>query len=394
VQSIEDKLLADTTIQGLIGADWKRVWGPVVFANDTRGLTVHADNTMVCYHSPTQKMLVVAIAGTNFNSPFGWLKEDFNVHTLVPWTEAGGTGDGNLSAGTAAGLKILLAMQDGTNRTMLTALTNYIAANQLTDHQIFVGGHSLGGALSPCVALYMFDNRQKLGLVNPAIKGILARPTAGPTPGDKTFNTTYEAAIGTDGFDYVSCYNTLDMVPLAWASADLATIPTLYDDNLPPAAGDSPPDAFMGVLASGLQLNALAATHTIFGKKIPYNPYGQIAKGRTALTGTFNTDLDTQIVKALSLNLIAAVLPTKLQKYGHSLSNLIRFVVQAGVQHTTEYHGLMNVPVYGTEYKEVLKDNPPPNTAKHVDGVGESVKHLSGVDIHKIDAAGLANAAG
>ena len=70
---VSEILSADPTIQGFIGADWTPVWGPIVWANPAQqGPNYIADNTLACYYSPSQKLFVIAIAGTNPGSLFDW----------------------------------------------------------------------------------------------------------------------------------------------------------------------------------------------------------------------------------------------------------------------------------------------------------------------------------
>lgn len=327
VQTVAAAVLTDKTIQGLIGSDWTAVWGPVVYARDTSNSTVHADNTMGCYYSPSNNLFVVAVAGTNPISSFDWFDEDLNVNTLVPWTQAGVTGLGNISAGAYAGLQILLALTDG-GSTMLQALASYITNNKVTGATIAVAGHSLGGALSQCLALYMYDNASTLGLSG---QQLVALPTAAPTPGDADWAQTYEAVIQSGGIAYVSEYNTLDVVPHAWHEGGLATIPTLYDAYIRPHRSDSPRDDFMGILAAGAQLYVLDSSYQ--------NSYKQVKSDRQPLSGTFDTTVDDDV--KTKLQHIRLVFPSALKAYAETLINVARFVAQAAVQHTTAYPPLL-----------------------------------------------------
>jgi hypothetical protein len=385
VTEIADKTLSDQTIQVLIGTDWEQVWGPVVYAKVTTGATVVADNTMGCYFSPSQKLLVIAIAGTNDFSEFDWTSEDLDVHTLVLWKNVspGSTGSGNISTATSTGLQTLLAMQDGGGRTLLQALKTYIAGGKTTGATVVVTGHSLAGALSPCLALYMVENRSEWDSATP--HPAAAYPTAGPTPGDTDFAAYYEKMIADGKISYTSVYNTLDVVPLAWAPKDLGTIPFIYDAHITPATSDSPKDAFMGIAASGLVLNAMAGSWL----GIPYNPYRHISTGRQSLTGTFDSNADASVSK---LKYVSSVLPSSLSKYGTYVYNLARFVAQAVSQHTEHYQGLLSIGEFYTEYKIILTNNPPPNAVK-IDPVSRAVRKVTGIDLGRIDPEAMARAA-
>lgn len=382
---VESQILADTTIQGLIGADWVPVWGPVVYSEDTSAPTIHADNTMGCYYSPSNNLFVIAIAGTNPNSPFDWLNEDFEVGTLVAWSSIGGTGSGNISTGAATGLNILLNMTSQ-SVTLLTALSNYVTANKITNAQVAVGGHSLAGALSPCFALYMYNNQS---LWNPTGQLTLsAYPTAGPTPGDSDFATYYESVIAANGITYSSVYNTLDVIPLAWEPDELETIPTIYDASIVPPSGSNPPDDFMGIFTCGLQLNAAQASKDWLG--IPVNPYTQISTGRSTVAGTFDLDVDAAVVKKLKY--VSVVLPGSLKDFAPTLTNVARFAAQAAAQHTIAYPPLLSISAFNTEYLIILAANKPTSSVQ-VDAVQTAVKRVTGVDLGAIDGDVLAKAA-
>jgi lipase (class 3) len=381
--TVAKAVLADTTIQGLIGTDWVPVWGPVVYTEDPGSNTVHADNTMACYYSPSNNMFVVAVAGTNPNSPFDWLTEDFEVHTMVPWATMSGAGSGNISEGTSTGLLVLLTMKDSNSNTLLAALSSYIKANNVTKAVVAVGGHSLAGALSPCLALFLYNNRSAW---DPGgTQTLSAFPTAGPTPGDSGFASYYEGVIKEGGIVYSSLYNAIDVVPHAWAESDLEQIPAIYDADIVPVSGAVPTDAFMGIVTAGLQLNALSATFL----KIPINPYTQVSSGRSSLPGTFNTTVDGDITTKLKY--VSLVLGT-LKTYGPYLTNVARFVAQAAAQHTIAYPPLLNITAFDTEYQSILAANKP-SSAAQIDGVRAGVKRLTGVDLGKIDQEGMANAA-
>jgi Lipase (class 3) len=395
VTLITGEILSDSTpqgsiIQGLIGDDWAQVWGPIVYAKVTTGATVVADNTMGCFYSPSQKMFVIAIAGTNAISEFDWMDEDLAVHTLVPWntvSPGAPATSGNISNATSIGLQKLLAMQDLGGKTLLQELSSYIASHDVTGATVALCGHSLAGALSPCLALYLVENRSAWDSAAP--HSVSAYPTAGPTPGDNGFAAYYESVIAAGHIGYSSLYNTLDVVPLAWASAGLAQMPSIYDANIQPATSDNPPDAFMGVVASGLWLDGAAATQTIFGHKAPANTYTHISTGRTPLTGTFDTTADNSVSQLANLWLI---LPSGLTAYSLSLYNVARFVAQAVAQHTQTYPGLVNISDFETEYKQILTNNPPSN-AVPINLTRNAVKKVTGVDLHKIDTEALASAA-
>jgi hypothetical protein len=372
VQLVAKTMLADTKVQHLIG-DWTLVWGPVVYANNTSGPTVVADNTMACYYSPTHNMYVVAVSGTNPVSPLDWFGQDFNVHTQVPWTTAGGTGSGKISAGTNDGLQTILQMRNAEGQTMLEALSSYMTPRLTTGATIAVGGHSLGGALSPCLALYMYENAAKLGLSGK----LSVFATAGPTPGDGQWASNYEALISAGSLDYSSLYNTLDVVPLAWQPSDLETIPTLYDSfNKPP---DSPPDNFTGILVSDAQLYAL---NSIF-----INSYTQVTTNHTSLKGNFDSTVYTNVANKLAA--LSHVLQGGLAVYIPTIISAAQFVAQAATQHISAYPRLLHIKEFYEQYQTTLAACKP-TTATQIDPIKAAVLKTTGVDLDRVAAAGEA----
>lgn len=237
------KILADTAAIRLIGK-WDILWGPIVYSSNTSGKTV-ADNTMMLVRGTSpdtgKPLYVVAIAGTNEISPFGWLTEDFNVKDMCAWPAPGNNfkydttpaspdfcqDNSCISMGTTIGLNNLLSMTDKNVR-----LVDYLKANvgnlKNTDQiELAVAGHSLGGALAPTLALALIDNQSYW---NPDKKiTVSAWPTAGPTPGNSKF---VDHAFTAFGNNFHGVWNSLDIVPHAWNDSLIQKIPHLYDGSI------------------------------------------------------------------------------------------------------------------------------------------------------------------
>jgi len=351
VKKVAAAVLSDTV--SIIG-NWKAIWGPIVYANDPTSNSVHADNTMGMYYNSDENVLVIAIAGTNINSPFGWLTEDFSLQN----------------------------MKNSKEETLITALKKFLDENDtLTGMQLAVAGHSLGGALSPTLALYLSDTKSEW---DPnGMTSIGAFPTAGPTPGDEAFASYYEKQIAADKIYYLSQHNAIDVVPHAWQKDDLEKIPTIYDEYIKQPTDANPSETLTGTLASVAALNALA-TKNIIG--VPVNRYQQISPS-TILNGTFDTAIDDKISKKLKY--IALVLPTALGQYAAYLRNLVRFAAQAAIQHTSEYHTLLDIVPFMTAYEKILAANKPANQVV-LESYEYAVKEIARVDLRKIDEAALA----
>lgn len=211
-QTAVNTVLQDKTgvIQGLIG-NWVPVWGPVVnvFNGD-------AANTMFVAQNTTTKEYVVSIAGTNPSSFFDWLLEDALVGKKVYWNLLDHS-CGCVSAGTDFGLTALKLMKYN-GQSVFNYLQSVNAKN------ITVTGHSLGGALSPVMALFLSNN----------LKGanVSCRPTAGATPGDSDFATYWNGSVVGKNANTVRVWNAIDVVPNAYEWDTMQNIPDLYLPNI------------------------------------------------------------------------------------------------------------------------------------------------------------------
>ncbi len=380
VTKVAKDVLTETA--SIIG-DWEAIWGPIVYANDPTSNSVHADNTMGMYYNASENAIVISIAGTNVNSPYGWIVEDFSVHKTKSWElVTGAKNSGNISLGTYTGLEILLDMKDHNDTTVVAALKNFLTSNpNLSNIQLAVSGHSLGGALSPTLALYLVDTKQDWDANGQTAIG--AFPTAGPTPGDEGFASYYEKQIKAKNIYYLSQHNGIDVVPHAWEKSDIEKIPTIYSDHIVPPSDANPSETLTGTLASVAALNALATKNFI---GVPVNRYQQISPS-TTLNGTFDTTIDDLVSKKLKY--IELVLPLALGKYAVYLRNLVRFAAQAGTQHTTAYYPLLNIETFMTAYKQILADNKPSDQVV-LEPYEYAVKDIAKVDLQKIDEAAIA----
>lgn len=208
-------VLASEDVQNVIG-EWKCVWGPDVVALDKK-----ATNTMFVARKGATDTFVVAIAGTDPTSCTDWFLEDFNVKKKLPWD---GFDDkkGNITAATMTGLTILKAMSEiGKERSVRAFLDD--AADSLSGINVWVTGHSLGGALAPVYALHL-NNTMKSTDVN-----VHCLAVAGATPGDKQFADYYESVLGNST---TRVWNTRDLVPHGYETDMLEKVPEMYGDSV------------------------------------------------------------------------------------------------------------------------------------------------------------------
>ena len=225
VQELEEfaKNVVTTTfdnkeVKQLIG-DWNLVWGPAVYQHNS---TV-ADNSMYVAQSVSEpNCFVVAISGTNPISMYGWICEDVMINPLISWKYSTDCpSQAKISKGTQVGLDALLGMKSE-GKTLI----EYLKEQNIT--VLTVTGHSLGGALSPALALALKNLQSQWDVTSTA--KIAVMPTAGPTPGNKAWADYYDLQLGktTDRL-----WNALDIVPHAWELDMLSEIPTLYEPYIP-----------------------------------------------------------------------------------------------------------------------------------------------------------------
>jgi len=255
-----------TTFKPELGT-WELVWGPAVRVPNSFSPPI---NTMFVVRSVDDpSRLVVAISGTNPFSAFDWLIEDERVFMERDWM-TGSPAPGltpKVANGTDRGMGILLAMMPGPGVPGVgTRLTDFLGGLPPGPLDITVTGHSLGGALAPAFALWLNDSP---GEWDKAGRGLLSCVAyAGPTPGNGDFATYYASTSLATRTTRI--HNSLDVVPHAWAAADLTEVPDLYN---PPIKPD-------------LLVNGLARLAQIISSR---GDYTQVLADAPAFEGAVNT---------------------------------------------------------------------------------------------------------
>ncbi|NEO43521.1 MAG: lipase family protein [Moorea sp. SIO4A3] len=246
-------------------------------------------------------------------------------------------------------------------------------------------GHSLGGALSPTLALAALD--QKSEWSGGKEFTISVYPSAGPTPGNEDFATYYDSRLGENT---TRIWNNIDIVPHAWNEEMLSEIPSLYQE---------------GGIYGGLAVRLLVKTAKRLAKG---GNYTQIVDETPGLEGkvkvsaqllsdqmkssnsTFIDDKEvSQVIEELEDNILK---DPELQR-GLYLSNdikndslltpeqkksilqLFRFMTQALYQHTDAYAELLDVK---ETYDLLFEDRDPkkcPDVAKVKEIIIEHLSH-------------------
>lgn len=250
---------------GLIASDWKVVWGPGVYVAgaDATGSFLAANAAFVAC-SPSENRYVLAIAATDPLSTFDWVVEDFAItptysyysamtywsgsQSSLPKPSDGGKNIPSLTSATVNGVKNVLSLVDPNSKTtLLSYLQNDLTLG--SGQTLTVTGHSLGGALSPTLALALVEKATQPVSNNPKtanpLTGLSASQvqfyaTAGASPGNSTFTGLLAATLPPTTSGQVpwqswnaDIYNIYDLVPSAWTTGTLTTILGNYSLNPP-----------------------------------------------------------------------------------------------------------------------------------------------------------------
>lgn len=378
------EILSNKKAIQLIG-DWNIVWGPKVFqASDS---TV-ADNAMyIAQNAQSPNNYVVAISGTNPISAYGWLVEDADLIPTVAWpynTESS-IPTGKISNGTNKGMHILMhSLQDGGD-TLSQFLAKRVSASD-APLVLTITGHSLGGALSPAIALALLDTQgEDSGWDPKSTSTIDVLPSAGPTPGNIVWRDYYDKRLG-QNTDRI--WNAIDIVPHAWQSSMLEQIPSLYDPTIPKSnlikkfvdaakvnsnlAGDMQQicpntkglpgkvsdDMDITIRDLEIMLETLIANKIIDKLDIPKSLKGLIKTVIETWISHIKTHDHKQ--KYRHSKTIQARLKTDaeliLKSESHLLKNFLKFLIQAGYQHTKAYPCLLGTTGFTGIVDAIKKD--------------------------------------
>jgi len=213
-KDIQNYLLPTTNPPNATNGEWALVWGPAVTPLDE-------GNLMFITYNKLTNQYAIAVRGTYPSFSLALLVdmyEDLDVSNPVSWNYP--PVPGALVAGGA---------MDGLG-DLISFTSNGVSFSTFVDSQIgpsgadvFVTGHSLGGALTTVLAPWLVYRLSQKNAHNVVIPYTYAAPTAG----NASFATFY-TGLFRDSYRY---YNVIDVVPKAWA--DLASIKSLYSPQGP-----------------------------------------------------------------------------------------------------------------------------------------------------------------
>ncbi len=208
---------------------WSLVWGPHEDLDLAYRAFVVQDT-----ETPTRYAVVIRGSELSVTNPLGTLINWFNdldVGTLVPFSDT--ASQGNVAKGTANAMNDLLDLPSVGHQPKLSDFLTSL----LADSEIYVTGHSLGGAQAAVVAAWIAANR-------PSPSGVKAYTFAAPTPGDGAF-ATYLASVA----EVHRYWNQWDFIPHAFDATGLSEVGTWYPR---PGPAQSDLEAFLVAAIQGL----------------------------------------------------------------------------------------------------------------------------------------------
>ncbi|MBW4429246.1 MAG: lipase family protein [Nostoc desertorum CM1-VF14] len=344
---IDFYLKKDPKLTEFIG-EWERVWGPFVYLAPPP-FNQYATNAI--FVAKQDNKYVISIAGTNPNSLHNWLIEDLYVAVQADWGDYAGTDPllpAKISMGTKIGLDNLLRPHPGSSTTIIDFLTDLLkeASEKI---EITVTGASLGGALSPVLALAL---KEKKTTWDPDGQATLKVVTfAAPTPGNLAFAQYYSLRLGNTT---TRVWNSLDIVPHAWNTSLLSQLPSLY---APEISFNPLIDKYVKIAKA---LSILGNyTHLIPNARSLKGTFRPIPIKQNSEKSSKQVELDVQSLKSLKSAQTQTQETQHLSVSDEDIERFGQFLQQAVQQHIYAYFDLLEFPSELTEFLTDKEQLPP-----------------------------------
>ena len=238
LQSLANDKIAEAV--SLLG--WTVVWGPVVWKNDPDNHLTGPDHVWFVARPANADIYVISVAGTA--TIYNHIINNVGIAQVVdfmkwspntppqPTSTVNKTGT-YVAFGTAQGVHILSSYPAPTSaKGAGETLPNFLKGEKRRSAQFIFTGFSLGGALSPTLALAL----TKAGELKDA-KEVLTFPIAAPSCGNVHYATLFETTFREHPDNWnANVANELDVVPQAWSTdssltQNLGNIPKIYGND-------------------------------------------------------------------------------------------------------------------------------------------------------------------
>lgn len=224
------------------GSDWGIVWGPAVLSMKNRKGTQTVVNVMYAAQN-SDGSYAVCIAGTDFDSWYDWLVEDGTVIVERDWEYGNPPSGTKISEAAHVALEkvqslVPCAGLPAAGQTLAAWLSSLGGSLTLN-----VTGHSLGGALSVLVSLWLQNTLSGSPTIN-------CFGYAGPTPGNASFSSYFSQQVP----NMTRVWNQYDVVPNAWNADSMKATLALYKTAPTGTQPSSKEDAAWGTIADAMDL--------------------------------------------------------------------------------------------------------------------------------------------